>query len=238
MYIVYLFAAYKQFSPEFDEDYFTQETPQRNHLYFCNASIPGDANLEWRTDSVSVQVINSDEFSSRSNLSLTDIDNRCQDPGHNKTFSIRFDNSNLTDDSGAIFINQEIALVLCNDRRSQTPTDSTCSSTSNISVEGPPVSFPLPSFPLPPFPLPPSASYHITVIVVVVVVVVIILLLIILIVYLRYSRLKVEPPRMCPVGSATASLIASTLAPFGLELVENSFEFPRENLQFVKVLGW
>ena len=79
--------------------------------------------------------------------------------------------------------------------------------------------------------------YHI-IVPVIAVIVVIVLLSIVLVAYLRYLRLKAEPPRMCPVGSVTASLIASTLAPFGLQPVENiSSEFPRENLQFLKVLG-
>ena len=82
--------------------------------------------------------------------------------------------------------------------------------------------------------LPP---YHI-IVPVIIVVVVVVFLSIILIAYLRYLRLKAEPPRMCPVESVTASLIASTLAPLGLQPVENNnFEFSRENLQFLKVLG-
>ena len=46
---------------------------------------------------------------------------------------------------------------------------------------------------------------------------------------------------MCPIESATASLIAGSLglATLGLETLDDSssLEFPRENLQFVKVLG-
>ena len=84
---------------------------------------------------------------------------------------------------------------------------------------------------------PQPPPYHI-IVPIIVIVVIVVLLFIILVAYLRYLRLKAEPPRMCPVGSVTASLIASTLAPFGLQPVENSSsEFPRENLQFLKVLG-
>ena len=103
------------------------------------------------------------------------------------------------------------------------------SSTSSPTSEGPTIQ--------PPQPPPQSPPYHI-IVPGIVIVITIVLLLIVLIAYLRYLRLKAEPPRMCPVGSVTASLIASTLAPFGLQPVENSSsEFPRENLQFLKVLG-
>ena len=160
-----------------------------------------------------------------------EVDNLCQASNQNKAFSIRFENSYLTDDnSGATLLSQEIALVICG---SQTPSTSyTCYSSDSTVVIGPTVSL------LP----PPPNSYHITAIVVpiaiIIVVLVAVLVVVLVIVYLRYSRLKAEPPRMCPIESATASLIAGTLAPFGLEPTENSnLEFPRENLQFVKVLG-
>ena len=141
----------------------------------------------------------------------------------------------MTDDSGAMLLSQEIALVVCSDRRSQTATTYTCYSTSDSSIEGPTVSLPL----------PPSASYHISAVVVPVIVIVLLLIAVLIIVlvmvYLRYSRLKAEAPRMCPIESATASLIAGSLglATLGLETLDDSsnLEFPRENLQFVKVLG-
>ena len=213
------------------------QTSSLNLLYFCNASIPGDANLNWRADSLSVPFINSSRFTNRSNLSLADIDSLCEAPNHEEVFSIRFKNSYSTDASGATFLSQEIALVICHRYRSQlsTSVSYTCYSSSDSSVNGPTILLqPL-----------PSTSFHITAIVIPIVIIIVLLLLVLVvvlvIVYLRYSRLKAEPPRMCPIGSsATASLIAGTLAPFGLEPIENivdTFEFPRENLHFEKVLG-
>ena len=244
--IFHFFAAYKQFFPTFHKDYYTQDpmqTPQQNHIYFCNATIPGDANLEWRTDSnVPVPFVNSNRITSRSNLSLTDIDNLCssQSSNHGGTFSVRFKNSYSAYDSGAIYLSQEITLVLCssNRRQSQPPTTYTCYSTLDRSISGPTAS-----------PLdPPSTSYHVSAIVVPVIVIVLLLIavlvIVLVIVYLRYSRLKAEAPRMCPIvnESATARLIAESmpLATLGMETVDdssNSLEFPRQNLEFVKVLG-
>ena len=203
-------------------------------MYICNASIPGDGNLEWRTNSVSIPFINSGGFTSRSNLSLTEINSLCN---HYEVFSIRFKNFYPTDASGATFVSQEIALVVCHRYRSQlsTSVSYTCYSSSDISVNGPTILLqPL-----------PSTSFHITAIAVPIVIIIVllfvVLVVVLVIVYLRYSRLKAEPPRMCPIGSsATASLIAGTLAPFGLEPIESivdTFEFPRENLHFEKVLG-
>ena len=244
--MIYFFAAYKQFYPQFRKDYFTQDpiqTPQQNLLYFCNASIPGDANLEWWTETDLVPFLNSTTITSRSrsNLSLlTDVDDLCRASNHSGTFSIRFENFYMTkhDDADAstyMYLSQEIMLVLCSSRRSKTPTSYTCYSSSNHSVEGPSV---------PPL-FSPSASYPITVVAVPIVVIVVLLLVVLMvvltIVYLRYSRLKSEAPRMCPIESATASLIAGSLglATLGLEPSDdsNGLEFPRENLQFVKVLG-
>lgn len=140
----------------------------------------------------------------------------------------------MTDSSRAVFLSQEIALVLCNNHQSPASITYTCYSTSNGSAVGPTFTIDNPGSPS------TFASYRIIVPVVVTVVVIVALLLVVLVVYLRRSRVKAKPPRMCPMGSVTASLLASTLAPFGigLEPVESiSFEFPRENLRFVKVLG-
>ena len=138
----------------------------------------------------------------------------------------------MTDSSRAVFLSQEIALVLCNNHQSPASITYTCYSTSNDSAVGP-------TFTIYNLDSPSTfASYRIIVPVVVTVAVIVALLLVILVVYLRRSRVKAKPPQMCPIGSVTASLLASTLAPFGLEPVESiSFEFPRENLRFVKVLG-
>ena len=229
-------------APIFMQD--SMQTPQGNDVHFCNASIPVDANLEWRTSNVPVTFLDTIRFPNRSNA---DIDDLCQESNHSGTFFIRF---NLTDVNDAtIYISQEIILVLCNNR-TQTPTKYTCYSSLNGSVEyeGPTVCFnpptSMPPTSMPPSSIPPSSTSHpvttiVVPIVVTVVIIIYLLIILIMIIVVRYSRLKSEPPRMCPVGSATTSLLASTLAPFGLEPVpdNNSLEFPRENLQFVKVLG-
>ena len=233
-------------APIFMQD--SMQTQQGNNVHFCNASIPVDANLEWRTSNVTVTFLDTIRFPSRSNAVIDDL---CQESSHSGTFFIRFENFNLTDVNNAtIYISQEIMLVLCNNRIPQTPTNYTCYSSSNGSVEyeGPTVCFnsptSMPPTSMPPSSIPPSSTSHpvttiVVPIVVTVVIIIYLLIILIMIIVVRYSRLKSEPPRMCPVGSATASLLASTLAPFGLEPLpdNNSLEFPRENLQFVKVLG-
>ena len=125
--------------------------------------------------------------------------------------------------------------MVCSDHGSQTDTTYTCYSTSDSSIEGPTVSVPD----------PPSRGYHISAIVVPIVLIILllvaVLVVVLAIVYLRYSRLKSEAPRMCPIESATARLLADSfgLATLGMEMIDDStsLEFPRENLQFVKVLG-
>lgn len=222
-------------SPRFFPGYYDQ-TPQplhgQNYFLLCNASISGDAHLEWRNGIIPVPFLYSGEISSKSDLSPAVLDDLCGRSLTERVFSIRFDSLNLTHSSGAKLLSEETALVICSGHESDITY--TCYS-SDSSAKGP--AFLVTSS--------HSSGSQVAVITAPIVIFVVILLVVVVAVgvtvYLRYSRLKAEPPRMCPIdphSSVTASLIAATLTPYNFETNESShLEFPRENLQFVKVLG-
>ena len=226
-------AEYKKISPQFHRFQEPDKFPHQNRFLLCNASISGDANLEWRTDSVTVQFFSNSNVTSWSDLSPSVVDTLCLENSPTKEFSIRFENSYLTDSTGAKFLNQEIALVLCDIGQSSSRITYTCYS-SDSDAKGPTFTIP-----------PTSSNNFLFPVVATVVAIVLILSLVLLIVVacacVYYSRLKAEPPRMCPIDphlSATASLITATMAPYDMETTDGSYlEFPRENLEFVKVLG-
>ena len=228
-------AAYQKVIPIFlyyDKD--SQQFHPQHFFYLCNASISGDAHLEWKTGNVSIPFLYSDEFTSKSNITQSVLEEICQRDSSNKVFSIRFESSLLSYESGAKYLNEEIALVVCSSQHPASVTRYTCFSSDN-DVPGPYVLIAA----------TPTTSNQVIVIAVPVITFVVVLLVVIVtvlvVVYLRYTRLKAEPPRMCPIdghSSVTASLIAATLSPYIFDSTESShLEFPRENLEFVKVLG-
>lgn len=207
-----------------------------HHAFTCNAFISGDAHLEWRNDADGslVRFLYSGEFANISDLNNATLDQLCS---HEKSslelFAVRFNNSYLKDTNNATYINQAVALVQCSHHPLPTSTHYTCFSSDNTA---PGTSFTL-------F-VSRSSSTHIVTIAVTLAIFVTVLLLVIVVVVvivcLRYSRIKAEPRRMCPVPPHIMnSLISATLTPyiFDEEPDSSHLEFPRENLQFVKVLG-
>ena len=233
-----IYTAYMKVPPRFHHDHFVSSPQQllrhQTYVYPCSASISGDAHLEWRTDTRSIPFQYSGEFANASELSPTVLDRLCRESVAGEVFSIHFKSSNLTDDEGALYLSEEIALVICNGHLSEAATRYTCYS-SDHSAMGPTFTA-----------IAADTDNNQAVVVassiaVAIVVLLITLALMLVCVYQYYSRLKAEPQRMCPIdphSSVTASLIAASLTPYSFETNDSShLEFPRENLVFVKVLG-
>lgn len=214
----FIATAYKKVGPFFDHEHYIHH-PQ-HYVYLCNASISGDAHLEWRTGN---KTINN---SSERDLSPAGLDRFCQDRTANEPISILLNSSNLTDTDGSMYLRDELALVICNGRQSRAAARYTCYS-SDSSAEGPIF--------LVPAAVEDNQIVAITVpIAFFIVLLLIVLVLLLLFVYPYYCRLKVEPRRMFPIEP----LSPGPVSPRGANSEENShFEFPRENLVFVKVLG-
>ena len=231
--LCYTISAYFKYGPLFGD--IKQQTYREHLVYLCNASIPGDSHLEWRNNNNSVSFLNSSELVNRSLLSDATLDELCsRDDLSREVFAVHVNDSYIRDSNGAIYLNQEIALVRCSTHRLSSHTPSYTCFSSDTQAPGPTVTlFPDRSSRVPVVEIAAPLACFVSLLLLVIVVVMIN-------VCVRYSRIKAEPRRMCPVPShVMSSLISATLTPYIFdEQPDNSHvEFPRENLEFVKVLG-
>ena len=224
-FVVFL-TAYKKEGPFFDDVLQPDSLYPPHYVRLCKASISGDAHLEWRTDMETIPFPDSGEY----NLSSAVLDRLCRDSMSDEPISILLESSSLTNEDGSVYLSEKIALVICNGYQSRGTAHYTCYSSDS-------------SGPGPSFVVRAGVNNNQVVTITVPIAIFIVILLIVLVVvvvvfvYPYYSRLKAEPPRMCPIdhASATAGLVATS--PDFEENYSSHLEFPRENLVFVKVLG-